>query len=247
MTTEAQRRSWNRRLRRAAARAEGSCRSALVREFNRRAERWDAGAHERAVREILEATYRQTADATYPSARAMLKMPERRSDEARVGWLQRVSQWVRSFATRRARQIATESQRRVTAAVAEAAAAGEGEAGASRRIREALGGGIGRRRARTIARTEIGAAQNAAVTAAGEASGIRYVQVWCSAEDERTRASHVAADGQRREAGEAFEVGGERLERPGDPNGPPELVVNCRCTVLLEPVIDDDGGPVELD
>lgn len=106
---------------------------------------------------------------------------------------------------------------------------------------------MGRRRARTIARTEIGAAQNMAVVEAANASGIRFEQVWCSAEDERTRPSHAAADGQRRGQGEAFEVGGARLERPGDPNAPADEVINCRCTVLVEPVIDDDGGAAFAD
>lgn len=206
--SEAERRSWNRRLRRVTAKAEASLRAAMVREFVRAADSWDVGRHEANVRDILSKAYRSTADASYPTARAMLRAGEKRADEARVSWLQRVAQWVVSFAGDRARQIARESQRRVTAALEAATAAGEGREQAARRVQEAMGGGMGRRRARTIARTEIGAAQNMAVVEAANASGIRFEQVWCSAEDERTRPSHAAADGQRRGQGEAFDVGG---------------------------------------
>jgi hypothetical protein len=216
----------------------------MIRELNARAERWDQGAHEQAVKQILTTAYRQTADATYPSARAMLKVTEGRADpdEARVSWLAQVAQWVVTFASKRARQIAVQSGRIVTGALQEAARLGEGEALAAQRVRDSLGGMVGRSRSRTIARTEIGAAQNMAVSAAAEASGIVYEKVWCAAEDERTRASHTAADGQSRKEGEGFDVGGANLDRPGDPNGPPEEVINCRCTILVEPVLAPDGG-----
>ena len=222
-------------------------RAAFVREFARAADRWDAGRHEREVSTILASGHRACAMASYPTARAMLRQTEARSDEARLSWLARVGEWITSFAARRARQIAQESQRRVRDAIRKAAEAGEGEAGAARRIVEALSGGMGRRRARTIARTEIGAAQNMAVTTAAEASGIEYELVWCAAEDERTRPSHAAADGQRRRPGEPFEVGDARLDRPGDPSGDPAEVINCRCTTLIEPAIDADDAPTPAD
>jgi hypothetical protein len=42
---------------------------------------------------------------------------------------------------------------------------------------------------------------------------------------------------------ETFSVGGEDLEYPGDPNGSPENVIQCRCTVA--PVAPDDMPPAE--
>lgn len=243
-SSPAQRAKWNRQLRRVSARAEAVTRAALVREFARAAENWDQGRHEAALLGIIALAYRATAEASYPSAQAMLKGRQARAtaEEARISWLTRVAEWVRRFAAERSRQIARESQRIVTAALAEAASLGEGQEGGARRIREKLSGGIGRSRARTIARTEIGAAQNMALSEAAGAAGIEYEMVWCSAEDERTRPSHRAADGQTRKEGEAFDVGGASLARPGDPSAPPAEVVNCRCTLLIEPVLNDDGS-----
>jgi uncharacterized protein with gpF-like domain len=240
----AQRAKWNRLLRRVASKAEANTRAALIREFARAATNWDAGVHEARIKAILVKAYNLTANATYPSAKAMLRGKEVRKsvDEAKVSWLIRVSEWVQRIAIDRARKIARESQRIVTDAIAEAAKAGEGQAGGVKRILEKLGGSIARSRARTIARTEINAAQNMAVSEAASVSGIQYEVTWCSAEDERTRAAHVAADGQSRKEGEAFDVGGERLTRPGDTNGKPENTINCRCTLLIEPVLGDDGG-----
>jgi SPP1 gp7 family putative phage head morphogenesis protein len=225
-----------------SARAEGKARAALVREFARAADNWDAGRHFRAMEGILRASYNETASATYPTARAMLKGNQARADAdaARISWLARVSKWVQKFAKARARQIARESQRIVTEAIADASALGEGQEGGKRRILEKLSGSIGRSRARTIARTEIGAAQNMALSEAAAASGIEYELTWCAAEDERTRPSHVAADGQTVKEGEAFDVGGARMSRPGDPNAPPAESINCRCTLLIEPVLNDD-------
>lgn len=241
-TSPAQRAKWNRQLRRVSLRAESKARAALVREFARAADSWDAGRHFRAVESIISASYNDTANATYPTAQAMLKGKQARAnvDAARISWLARVSDWVQKFAQERARQIARESQRIVTAAIADAAALGEGQEGGKKRILEKLSGSIGRSRARTIARTEIGAAQNMALSEAAQASGIEYELTWCAAEDERTRPSHAAADGQTRREGEDFDVGSARLSRPGDPNAPPAESINCRCTLLIEPVLNDD-------
>ena len=244
-STSRQRAVWNRNLRRAASSAEAGVRAALVREFARAAENWDAGRHQGNVARIITSGYERTAKATYPTARRMIGGKEARAvDEARVSWLASVRQWITTFALRRARQIARESQRIVTKALADAAAEGQGEASASRLIIDRLSGGLGRRRARTIARTEIGAAQNMALTEAAAAAGISYQLVWCSAEDERTRPSHVAADGQAVDQGEQFQVGDESLARPGDPDGSPSEVINCRCTLLIEPQLDSSGAVV---
>lgn len=247
-SSAAERAKWNRYLRRASSRAEQKARAALVREFAKSAENWNAGRHETNVREIISTAYLDVANASYPVAQRMLAGKEARAvDTMKVSWLLRVSEWVVSFAGERARSIAKETQRRVTEALQQAALNGEGQEGGKKRILEAVGSRIGRSRARTIARTEISAAQNMAVVEAAKVSGIEFEQTWCSAEDERTRPSHQAADGQSRKDGEGFDVGGVHLARPGDPNGPANEVINCRCTLLIEPVLAPDGGAILID
>lgn len=61
-----------------------------------------------------------------------------------------------------------------------------------------------------------------------EADGVQMVQVWKATLDGRTRHSHAAIDGEERPVGEAFSNG---CRYPGDPNGAPEEVYNCRCTI----------------
>lgn len=92
-------------------------------------------------------------------------------------------------------------------------------------------------RATTIARTEThGAANWSSLEEAKPLAG-DLVKVWGAFIDERTRSSHVAADGQTRELDQPFDVGGYALMTPSDPNAPMSAageVINCRCTVLYE-------------
>jgi len=62
---------------------------------------------------------------------------------------------------------------------------------------------------------------------------VRFERQWLSTLDTRTRASHRTADGQRVGLNEPFNVGGFPLMQPGDPAGPPQETIQCRCTILL--------------
>lgn len=45
----------------------------------------------------------------------------------------------------------------------------------------------------------------------------------------KARLAHAAANGQRRQAGEPFDVGGEKLQYPRDPSGSAENTILCGC------------------
>lgn len=111
------------------------------------------------------------------------------------------------------------------------------------RVQEALG--VAENRAVTIARTEVVSASNAGsylgVQSLGE-FGPEQKQ-WLATGDARTRESHLDADGQTVGLDEWFTVGGYDLEYPGDPYGPPEEVVNCRCTILY---VEAGNAPHDL-
>lgn len=82
------------------------------------------------------------------------------------------------------------------------------------------------------ARTMVTCAQNAGRQAAyerGEKKGIHGVKMWVAAHDERVRASHAAIDGERVPVNEKFSNG---LMFPGDKNGAPAEVYNCRCAMV---------------
>lgn len=82
------------------------------------------------------------------------------------------------------------------------------------------------------ARTMVTCAQNAGRQAAyerAEKKGIHGFKMWVAAHDERVRASHAAIDGEQVPVNEKFSNG---LMFPGDKNGAPAEVYNCRCAMV---------------
>lgn len=90
------------------------------------------------------------------------------------------------------------------------------------------GGSEGRGRSLTIARTETASAANAMQNEAFKAEGVERHE-WASSRDAAVRDSHESLDGEVRKIGEAFSNG---LKYPGDPSGPAEEVINCRCVAI---------------
>lgn len=88
-------------------------------------------------------------------------------------------------------------------------------------------------RSRVIARTETVGAMNAGSLQAADQSGVVEKKVWLAAMDHRTRSAHVSADGQAVDTKAKFEVGGSRMDHPGDPAGGASQVVNCRCSMVF--------------
>lgn len=93
-------------------------------------------------------------------------------------------------------------------------------------------------RATVIARTETMGALNAgrhdAFNAlAEEEPDEEFERIWLATDDSRTRHTHEVADGQRVPLGRPFIVGGFELRFPGDPEGPAQEVIQCRCVALL--------------
>lgn len=54
---------------------------------------------------------------------------------------------------------------------------------------------------------------------------------WTTMHDADVREKHAVVDGQVRPIGAPFHVGGYELRFPGDPVGPPEIWINCRCII----------------
>lgn len=91
---------------------------------------------------------------------------------------------------------------------------------------------IGYNNAIRIARTEGHRIQTTASMDAMETAkekGADVLKQWDSTLDDRTRESHAAVDGEIRELDKPFSNG---LDFPGDPDGRPEEVINCRCALL---------------
>lgn len=106
------------------------------------------------------------------------------------------------------------------------------------RVRKALA--ISEERSRVIARTESAQALNAADYSVSQElgdAGVVHRREWLATmvgpSARRTRMTHREADGQVVGMAEPFLVGGAPLLFPGDPSGPPEETIQCRCTLLL--------------
>lgn len=90
--------------------------------------------------------------------------------------------------------------------------------------------------AETIARTECIGAYNAAGDIVRDEVGVTKKE-WVATNDDLTRQSHVDADGQVVDQNEEFDVGGDRLAHPGDPDGTAAQIINCRCSAVA--VLED--------
>jgi len=74
------------------------------------------------------------------------------------------------------------------------------------------------------------AAENAAVVASAP---LNASFTWFTQEDERVRELHEPMHGVTVAAGKPFIVGGHPLMYPGQPIGPPEVWINCRCGLTV--------------
>ena len=95
-------------------------------------------------------------------------------------------------------------------------------------------GDIGRSRSRMIAQTEMVQGSNFAATEAINDTGFAYRKFWSTSGLPNIRDSHLQAESDSAKGIPADEAFSNGLMYPGDPNGAPEEVINCRCTVLHE-------------
>ena len=105
-------------------------------------------------------------------------------------------------------------------------------------------------RATALARTDlIGLSNGTSSRVANQAFAERedVTKIWLSTDDDRTRDTHVEANGQEVPLKEPFFVGGVPLNYPGDPFGPDEEVINCRCTILYSKLKPPEVKKFDLD
>lgn len=158
--------------------------------------------------------------------------PRRKMTEAQTDAF--LARFVRATMPKRVDGIATTTLDRVTRVVARGAREQWSHSMIADAIVERSGGAIGEARALTIARTEVHAASQAGALEAGRELGLpKLRKEWIATNDDRTRDTHSSADGQVVGLDEAFDVAGAKLMFPGDPDGPAEEIVNCRCVMAF--------------
>lgn len=97
--------------------------------------------------------------------------------------------------------------------------------------------GVSGPRAITIARTETLQALNFGRATGFRAAGVT-TKAWLTARDDAVRPEHTQTErdtfARPIPIDQAFLVGGFALMQPGDPAGPPQHVINCRCTLIAK-------------
>ncbi len=88
-------------------------------------------------------------------------------------------------------------------------------------------------RAKRIVRTETTTASNLGSEKGLDSTGKNYDKSW-SAAFVNTRDDHAEVHGQTVGKGEYYNVGGDQMKRPGDPNGSAANVINCMCAQTFE-------------
>jgi len=143
--------------------------------------------------------------------------------------------YIQQFALAKSATIATTSVSKVKDRIDKGVRAGDSIseiAGSIRSIQL-----INSSRAETIARTEVHGAANYAqletATKAEKEFDIKMVKEWVAVNDSRTRDPHANVDGQTVDKDSNFNVNGEMMARPLDPNASAENVINCRCSMIF--------------
>lgn len=144
--------------------------------------------------------------------------------------------WIKQTAAQRVTEIAgttlSQAHEIIRLATEQAIEEGLDEKATARLIQQMIGekgGQLSTFRSRMIARTESHAASTSSSQMAAKASGLPLQKEWISSGLERTRDTHRAAHGQTVDIDQPFTVGYSLLMQPGDPSGPAEEVINCRC------------------
>lgn len=101
-----------------------------------------------------------------------------------------------------------------------------------------------RNRALVIARTESTTAAGCGALLGADSSDYETAKMWLSVLDANTRPTHVEANGEQVSLNDTFVVGDDLMQYPGDISASAKEVINCRCTVAIVPLVNENGVPV---
>lgn len=187
-----------------------------------------------AMTSTLKRTGQEFGARVVRSIKASGKITEKK-DATVVDFDTDLSNWIQDHVGDQIDGIADTSRDRVIKALRRQIDAGtdegEGLPDISDRVEDVYAGFEGSR-ADTISRTEVNAASNAASLIGARSTGVPNLQKeWIAINDDRTRDDHSEVSGTQVPIDDTFTVGDSDMDGPGDPNGDPSEVINCRCTL----------------
>ena len=213
----------------------------LARAMRKMVDNWDKTGKvttHQDFRNRVEAVYRQMAIASITTFGSRILEQSKGQGlklETKQTFAQIMGAWALEYikleAVRRRITEVTETTRdQIIRAVGKGYADGLGQREVAKYVRS-LVPQFSNYRANMIARTETHGAANYGAGRAARETNLPLNREWIASSDERTRETHSEADGQIVGMDEPFTVGGASLMYPGDPAGPAEEVINCRCSV----------------
>jgi uncharacterized protein with gpF-like domain len=191
--------------------------------------------HRNRTAQNLTAAYQRTIPVFASMATRQIKS---RRFERKVDTFARLAaEWITREALRKATLIADTDRDDVLAAINAGLEEGLGTEEIARNIRKVSQ--LTPFRAATIARTETHAAATfgsiESVREAEQELGVRMLKVWLPTMDARTRPDHAAmANHPPVPLDEKFTVGGEMMDRPGDPSASAKNIISCRCALAYQ-------------
>jgi uncharacterized protein with gpF-like domain len=160
-------------------------------------------------------------------------------------WLRRARNFIAIESSKAITQITATTRSQVKKVLKEAAVAGSSIQETAKSLRTTIAG-ASRKRAITIARTELIGSMNAGAYTGALSTGLKLNKVWLATSDKRTRDTHREADGQRVDINQAFNVGGDSAAYPGDPALSAAERIRCRCSVVFKKKPTPTQGILDL-
>lgn len=150
-----------------------------------------------------------------------------------------INQWLVEETAKSVNLIAQTTYNDVQEAIIKAFEGGESNVQIAKTILQVKG--FSAFRAATIALTET---HNAAMYASKQSAlkierdaDVELHKKWIPVQDQRTRDNHRAmASHDAIPMQSLFTVGGDKMDRPGDPNGSPENIIRCRCVLTYKAI-----------
>lgn len=180
------------------------------------------------------------AESVYRNFKGEKKGMLFKADEPIDDWYQLMQDYVTTRAGEKIVSITEQSKafalKIIRDVINQSTDSGWGAEETAREIRKTLvreGQKINQWRALRIARTEIMTASNQGSYMGAESLNMPMQKYWIPTYDSRTRDTHAVMEQQNPKLmSEAFLVGGVwPAQIPGDPDLPPEEVINCRCAI----------------
>ncbi len=168
---------------------------------------------------------------------------KQRGNKQHGDWNRWIVQYLARSAATKVQQVSDTTKDAIRAELAAGVAEREGIDQLRKRIDTLSLEKIIPNRSEVIARTEVVSASNLGSISGARSTGLDLYKSWLTTPDPRTRETHAEAGGQRVPLDGTFRVGDYELDHPGDTShgAGPEEVIQCRCTVVYEPRMEEES------